>query len=89
MCLCILIILGQGYTAFTPHFDGVLFATNYIGIVPVVVAYIGYKLIRRTRVISLDDIDFDTGRIPQADIAAEDEREKNLPWFRKALNIIA
>lgn len=45
-----------GYTAFTPHFDGVLFATNYIGIVPVVVAYIGYKLIRRTRVISLDDI---------------------------------
>ncbi|KAI7880075.1 hypothetical protein K492DRAFT_147524 [Lichtheimia hyalospora FSU 10163] len=87
--LCILIILGQGYTAFTPHFDGVLFATNYIGIVPAVVAYVAYKLIRRTRIVSLDDIDFDTGRVTHSEMAEEDEYEKNLPWFKKALNIIA
>ena len=54
--LCILIILGQGYGAFTPVWDTELFFTNYIGIAPAIICYVAYKLIRRTRVVPLDEI---------------------------------
>lgn len=45
-----------GYGAFAPEFDGVTFATNYIGLVPAIVCYVGYKLIRRTKVVPLLDV---------------------------------
>lgn len=44
-----------GYSAFTP-FDGVTFVTNYIGLVPAFVCYVGYKLIRRSKVVPLLDV---------------------------------
>ncbi|GAA5798640.1 hypothetical protein HPULCUR_004045 [Helicostylum pulchrum] len=47
--LCILIILGQGYTAFTPQFDGVKFAMNYIGVIPFLVCYISHRIYSRKR----------------------------------------
>lgn len=54
--LCILIILGQGYGAFTPEFDGETFVMNYIGIIPFVVCYIGHKLITRKKIIPLEEV---------------------------------
>ncbi|KAI9494930.1 amino acid permease/ SLC12A domain-containing protein [Zychaea mexicana] len=87
--LCILIILGQGYTAFTPEFDGVLFVTNYIGIVPAILCYVIYKLVRRTRVVPLDEVDFDTGRVSRFEMEQEEAEERNLPWYRKVFNVIA
>ncbi|KAI7848642.1 amino acid permease/ SLC12A domain-containing protein [Circinella umbellata] len=89
--LCILIILGQGYGAFTPEWDTELFFTNYVGIAPAIICYVAYKLIRRTRVVPLDEIDFDTGRVTRMDIeqdAAEDSAGKQT-WYRKIFNIIA
>ncbi|KAI8146777.1 amino acid permease/ SLC12A domain-containing protein [Fennellomyces sp. T-0311] len=87
--LCILIILGQGYTAFTPHFDGVLFVTNYIGIVPAIVCYVVYKLIRRTRIVPLDEVDFDTGRVTRMDMERDEAEEGKVPWYKKIFNFIA
>lgn len=54
--LCILIILGQGYSAFTPEFDAVTFCTNYIGIVPFFLCYVGHKLYTRGKVIPLEEV---------------------------------
>lgn len=54
--LCILIILGQGYVAFTPQFDVVTFFQCYIGIVPFFVCYIGHKLITRKKLIPLEEV---------------------------------
>lgn len=54
--LCIVIILGQGYTAFTPKFNGVTFVMNYIGILPFLVCYIGHKLITRKKLVPLEEV---------------------------------
>lgn len=51
--LCILIILGQGYTAFTPQFDGIKFAMNYIGIIPFLVCYVGHRIYSRKRRVAV------------------------------------
>ncbi|KAJ8662407.1 hypothetical protein O0I10_002101 [Lichtheimia ornata] len=83
--LTILIILGQGYGAFAPEFDGVTFATNYIGLVPAIVCYVGYKLIRRTKVVPLLDVDFETGRVTDLDVAKDTEEIGHLPWYKRAL----
>ncbi|CDH48806.1 lysine-specific permease [Lichtheimia corymbifera JMRC:FSU:9682] len=83
--LTVLIILGQGYGAFAPEFDGVTFATNYIGLVPAIVCYIGYKLVRRTKVVPLLDVDFETGRVTDLDVAKDTEEIGYLPWYKRAL----
>ncbi|KAI9271489.1 amino acid permease/ SLC12A domain-containing protein [Phascolomyces articulosus] len=83
--LTILIILGQGYGAFAPEFDRITFVTNYIGIVPAIVCYIVYKLVRRTKIVPLDEVDFETGRVTAED-REEDEREVgNIPLYKKVL----
>lgn len=51
--------------------------------------YVLYKLIRKSKVVPLEECDFDTGRVTRLEIEAEDEDEKNQPWYRKVLNIIA
>ncbi|GAN05946.1 gamma-aminobutyrate permease [Mucor ambiguus] len=79
------VILGQGYTAFYPQWDGVKFVTNYIGLVPVFVWYIGYKLIRKSKVVPLMEVDFETGRVTHLDIEKDKEEDEVLPWYRKAL----
>ncbi|KAL0139089.1 amino acid permease/ SLC12A domain-containing protein [Mucor lusitanicus] len=79
------VILGQGYTAFYPQWDGVKFVTNYIGLVPVFVWYVGYKLIRKSKVVPLMEVDFETGRVTHLDIEKDKEEDEVLPWYRKAL----
>ncbi|CAO3654459.1 unnamed protein product [Mucor hiemalis] len=91
--LCILIILGQGYTAFTPQFEVVTFFQCYIGIVPFFVCYIGHKLFTRGKLIPLEEVDFESGRVTRFDIEKDneevDEAMAHLPkWkrmYKKAL----
>lgn len=45
-----------GYESFTPTFDGVQFVSSYIGIVPAVLCYVIYKIVRRTRLVPLDEV---------------------------------
>lgn len=54
--LCILIILGQGYNAFTPEFNSIKFVTNYIGIVPFFLCYIGHKILTKGKIIPLEEV---------------------------------
>ncbi|ORZ22949.1 amino acid permease-domain-containing protein [Absidia repens] len=86
--LCILIILGQGYTAFTPVFEFKTFAANYIGVLPAVILYIGHKLIIRSKVVPLEEVDFETGRVTVYDIQEAEEKEKGVVWWRRALYYI-
>ncbi|KAG2203612.1 hypothetical protein INT47_011706 [Mucor saturninus] len=89
IALTTFIIFGQGYNAFYPEFNGTKFVQNYIGLVPVTVWYIGYKLIRKSKVIPLMDVDFETGRVTRLDIEQDDAEDKVLPWYRKVLAWIA
>jgi amino acid permease len=79
------IILGQGYTAFYPVFDGVKFVQNYIGLVPVFAWYIGFKLYKKSKVVPLLDVDFETGRVTHLDMENDKLEDEILPWYRKAL----
>ncbi|KAI9305031.1 amino acid permease/ SLC12A domain-containing protein [Cunninghamella echinulata] len=86
--LCVLIILGQGYTSFAP-FNVEKFFSNYIGIVPFCACYIIYKFVRKTKVVPLEECDFDTGRVTKLEIELEDEEDKKQPWYKKVLNVVA
>lgn len=80
-----LITISIGYTSFTPQFDGVKFVTAYIGLVPVALWYAGYKIIKKTKVVPLLDVDFETGRVTRLDVEKDKEEDEVLPWYRKAL----
>ncbi|RCI06460.1 hypothetical protein CU098_003796 [Rhizopus stolonifer] len=88
IALTTFVIFGQGYTSFTPTFDAVNFVTAYIGLVPVAVWYIGYKIIRKSKLVPLKEVDFDTGRVTHLDIEKDKEMDEILPWYRKALSWI-
>lgn len=79
------VILGQGYSAFYPVFDGVAFVKNYIGLVPVIVWYLGYKIIRKSKVVPLMEVDFETGRVTRLDMEQDKLEDEVLPWYKKAL----
>ncbi|SAM01105.1 hypothetical protein [Absidia glauca] len=87
--LCVLIILGQGYTAFAPEFNVQTFFANYIGLVPFFLCYVLHKLIRRTKIVPLLECDFDTGRVTRMEIEEEEEEEKNKPWYSRILNFVS
>lgn len=58
LIMCLIIILGQGYSCITPN--GVNWHSliaSYIGIPLFVSLYVGYKIKHKTKVISLDDVD--------------------------------
>ncbi|KAI9260114.1 amino acid permease/ SLC12A domain-containing protein [Helicostylum pulchrum] len=77
------IILGQGYNAFYPKFDGLLFVRNYIGLVPVFVWYGCYKLIKKSKVVPLVDVDFETGRVTHLDMEQDKLADEVLTWYGK------
>ncbi|KAI9311043.1 amino acid permease/ SLC12A domain-containing protein [Dichotomocladium elegans] len=85
--ICTFIIFGQGYEAFTPTFDATLFVTDYIGLVPAIVCYVTYKLVRRTRTVPLDEVDFETG-LASHDDGQDFEDEENRSWVKRVFSWI-
>lgn len=57
----ILIILTQGFTAFIP-WDTSSFFVAYISLIIFVVMYVGHKIFYRTKFVSSEDADLDSGR---------------------------
>lgn len=82
------IILGQGYNAFTPQFDGLNFVRNYIGLVPVFVWYVSYKLIKKSKVVPLLEVDFETGRVTRLDMEQDKLDDEVLPLYKKIFSWI-
>ncbi|KAI9271289.1 amino acid permease-domain-containing protein [Sporodiniella umbellata] len=87
-CLSILIILGQGYVAFTPEFDATKFCISYVGILPFIVCYILHKSITRKKVIPLEEVDFETGRVTRFDIEKDNELEEHIPRWKRILHFV-
>ncbi|ORX54434.1 hypothetical protein DM01DRAFT_1407290 [Hesseltinella vesiculosa] len=81
--LCFAIIIGQGYTAFTPTFDAGKFVANYIGIIPFFVLYIIHKAVVRKPFVAVKDMDFETGRVKRADIDKYLAEKVDETWYQK------
>ncbi|KAG0936984.1 hypothetical protein G6F57_007685 [Rhizopus arrhizus] len=87
-CLSILIILGQGYASFTPQFDAITFCISYVGIVPFILCYVIHKAVTRKRVVPLEEVDFETGRVTRFDIEKDNELDEHLPRWKRVLNLV-
>lgn len=82
------ILFFLGYTAFSPQFEFEKFAASYIGLLPAPILYVGYKLIIRSKVTPLEEVDFETGRVTVYDIQQAEENEKKVTWWRRVLYYI-
>ncbi|KAH8898196.1 hypothetical protein GQ53DRAFT_742316 [Thozetella sp. PMI_491] len=78
--LNIVIVLVQGWSSFSPEFSPVDFVGLYICLPFVLILYVGWKLVKRTKLVSLDEMDLET------DVHTVEE-EKELPeetgWLAK------
>ena len=52
----------QGWSCFSPSFDGVSFVSFYIELPVMFVMYAGWKLIKRTKWVHLYEMDLETDR---------------------------
>ncbi|KAG9321670.1 hypothetical protein KVV02_004074 [Mortierella alpina] len=87
--VCVIILLGQGYTAFTP-FNVKSFLSAYVTLPFIFILYFGNKFWSKTKILRLVDVDLDTGRsfmdtaMPVMD--SESEKNQKAPnMFRRAI----
>ncbi|KAJ5718502.1 amino-acid permease [Penicillium malachiteum] len=60
--LNIVLVLVQGWSCFSPHFKRVSFVSYYIEIPIMIVMFVGWKLIKRTRFVRTANMDLRTDR---------------------------
>lgn len=60
--LNIVLVLVQGWECFSPHFKVVDFVSYYIEIPIMLVMFLAWKLVKRTRFVRMDDMDLVTDR---------------------------
>ncbi len=78
------IVLVQGWSCFSPSFDAVDFVGFYIELPLVLVLYLGWKLIKRTKMVSLDEMDLET------DVYTADEelKERDSGWVARGKDVL-
>jgi amino acid permease len=52
----ILVIFGQGYDAFYPHWDGFKFMVRYIGLLPYILCFSIHKLVTKSKMPCVKEI---------------------------------
>lgn len=78
----VILCFFKGFDAFLPKFDYKLFITSYIGIPIYIIGYCGYKLIRRTSYVRIDQMDLTSGSREFQDIEEEEEEEDSKEYYR-------
>ncbi|KAH6607032.1 aat family amino acid transporter [Trichoderma cornu-damae] len=78
------LVLIQGWSCFSPSFDGVSFVSFYIELPVMLVMYLGWKIFKRTKFVRLEDMDLET------DVHTAEERvQEEKGWKAKAKSILA
>jgi AAT family amino acid transporter len=76
--LNIVIVLVQGWSCFSPSFSAVDFVSYYIELPVMLVMYVAWKLIKRTRIVGLSEMDLETDvYVISEEDKQETEREKS------------
>ena len=73
------LVLVQGWSCFSPSFDGVSFVSFYIELPVMFVMYVAWKLIKRTKWVRLYEMDLETDRY-----VPETKEEKGGRWTGRA-----
>jgi AAT family amino acid transporter len=82
-------VLVQGWSCFSPHFDGVSFVSYYIELPIMAVMYIGWKLLKKTKIVSLEEMDLVTDVYEGAGLRDYEEGKDDKGWKAKGKNIIS
>ncbi|CDZ98123.1 dicarboxylic amino acid permease [Phaffia rhodozyma] len=85
------IVIFKGYDSFFPKFQPISFVTNYIGLPVFAIAYFGYKLVYKTKIIPPAEVDLVSGIREIDENEAENEAlealaNKNSNWFARWWN---
>lgn len=93
MLLNIVLVLVQGWSSFSPSFAAVDFVSYYIEIPVMIVMYLFWKILKRTRFVRLEEMDlvsdrFDGGlsheeRTQVLEIARQSPFAPGRPWKEK------
>jgi AAT family amino acid transporter len=54
------LVLVQGWSCFSPAFDGVSFVSFYIELPIMLLMFVGWKLWKKTKLVKLDEMDLET-----------------------------
>ncbi|KAK3823832.1 MAG: lysine-specific permease [Linnemannia gamsii] len=90
LLICAIILIGQGYTAFSP-FSVKAFLSAYITLPCVVLLYLGNKFWCKTKILKLVDVDLDTGRsfidtsMHVSDTGSQTEKKEK--WWKKLTHL--
>ncbi|KAL1922455.1 uncharacterized protein VTP21DRAFT_9994 [Calcarisporiella thermophila] len=79
LILCVLIVVGQGYSAFVPPIEPMTFFMHYTGPIFVLLLWGVCKLVVRSRIIPLEEVDLDAGKRElemDHDLQAEEQQYK-------------
>lgn len=77
------LVLVQGWSSFSP-FSGVTFVSLYIELAIMLVMYLGWKVVKRTEVVELRQMDLETDTYSAERLDPELEES---PWRRKAYDV--
>ncbi|KAL0096571.1 amino acid permease/ SLC12A domain-containing protein [Phycomyces blakesleeanus] len=82
MIACIVIALMAGYSYFSPA-SAVGLIGNYAGLILCAAGFITTKLWTKSKMVPIDQIDLDTGRMDMDYSSFEDEPEVTGPWYKR------
>lgn len=73
------LVLVQGWRSFSPRFDAVNFVSFYVELPVMLIMYVAWKVAKRTRIVSLDDMDLET------DVYTAEVEEEKRAWWRRVV----
>lgn len=88
MAANIFLVFFQGYTAFLNPFSSTDFVINYILLPVFVLLILGWKVLKRTKWVKLEEMDIWTGRRDDLVVEASESTAKKSGLVRRAKNVI-
>lgn len=86
-----LLVIIAGYSVFVDGFHAVDFVINYVVVAVFVVLFVGWKVIKRTKMVGLMEMDLVTGR-REIVVSVEDsdasEEKRSVAWYVKAKRFV-
>ena len=80
------LVLVQGWSCFSPSFNAVNFVSLYVELPIMLVMYLGWKVLKRTKVVKLLEMDLETDTYPVERLDPALEAEKSA-WRERAYSI--
>jgi amino acid permease len=77
------LVLVQGWSCFSPKFDGVSFVSFYIELPVMLIMFVVWKLVKKTKIVKLNEMDLET------DVYTVEEKViEETGWKTKVKNVV-